>query len=139
HRSILARRGCPPPGYDPPPRRAKANPPRAEARPVRRDKKSRRAGPGSEKTSPGSVRRWEFAASRVLWINPHVTGAAHRANELRSFRIVPKLLAQRRDVNVHRTVEDFVMAVADLVQEGFARFDPAFGARQAQEQIELDR
>src|SRR5712671_6252181 len=51
----------------------------------------------------------------------------------------PKLLAQPRDMNVHRTVEDLVMAVTDLVQERFARFDAAFGARQAQEQIELDR
>src|SRR6185369_3288323 len=99
---------CPRPGYDPPPRRAKANPSRAGVPAARTDRKSRRAWPGLEKTSPGSAHRWGYAASRVVRINPHVTGAAHRANELRSVWIVPKLLAQRRDMYVHRTVEDFV-------------------------------
>ena len=57
-----------------------------------------------------------------------VAERAHSSDEARVFWVVAQFLAQRRNVDVDRTVEDLVIALPDFLEQLFARLDPANGS-----------
>ena len=61
----------------------------------------------------------------LIGIHHHVPGGAHRADEARVLRVVAEFFSQRGNVDVNRAVEHVEVAVADFVEQLFARFHTA--------------
>ena len=71
-------------------------------------------------------------------MDEEVAGAADGADVARLVGVVVEFLAEGGDVDVDGAVEDFVFAIADGFEKGFAGLDAALGFHEGGEDVELD-